>query len=676
MNRLYIDFETRSACDIKKHGAWVYSEHPTTEVLCLATKWAGQQAQVFIPHPHPVDHVPRMLEQADEIIAHNASFELAIWMNVCVKKYGWPELPLEKLRCSAAKAAMHSLPRSLEGAGAALGLRIQKDMEGHRLMMKLCRPRKPRKGEPEINPNDPHGYYWNEDPAELDRLYKYCMNDVIAEEALSNHLSDLPEKELLIWQLDQLINMRGIQADIPSAKAMLAMVGEHEELLLERLKKLTHGNVKTAKQVEALRKYLRALGVDLPDLSAATVKSALKKEMPDDARNILEIRRSLGRSSSAKYQAIIDRASEDGRVRGSLLYHGAGTGRWAGSGIQPQNFPSRIKISGEPESILGAVNSGGYDLFNALFDDDPMSAAGAVTRSVLTAAPGSELVVADYSAVEGRGLAWLAGEETELEVYRSDKDVYIYTAASILHKYYENVTKDERSNPGKVATLACGYGGGAGAVRKFNGHELIEDELKRQGLKGERLEEKVNERILEQIVRPWREAHPRTVQFWGGLETACVSAVREPGKVCFCRAVGFRVQNRFLMCRLPSGRILYYYDPQIEPVVTSWGETKDSVTYMTVDGMTKKWIRTNTYGGKLAENVTQAICRDLMAEAMLRVEKAGYEIVLTVHDELVCEAPEGFGSVEELEKLMCIVPPWAAGFPVKAEGFRTKRYRK
>ncbi len=401
-------------------------------------------------------------------------------------------------------------------------------------------------------------------------------------------------------------------------------------------------------------------------------------------------------------------------------------------------------------------------------------------------------------------------------MYRSDKDVYIYTAASILHKYYENVTKDERSNPGKVATLACiaegslvltdhglvpiekvscgmrvwdgvewvahdgpvyrgmkeviehdglqatpdhmvfteegkavelqeatrtqqrlaqtgsgrspirlgednfsrhrnakpaetacsmlqtkrpvwdilnagprhrftvsgklvhncGYGGGAGAVRKFNGHELIEEELKRQGLKGARLEEKVNERILEQIVRPWREAHPRTVQFWGGLETACVSAVREPGKVCFCRAVGFRVQNRFLMCRLPSGRLLYYYDPKIEPSVTSWGETKDSVTYMTVDGMTKKWIRANTYGGKLAENVTQAICRDLMAEAMLRVEKAGYEIVLTVHDELVCEVPEGFGSVEELEKLMCIVPPWAAGFPVKAEGWRGKRYKK
>jgi DNA polymerase len=342
--RAFIDFETRSACDIKKRGGWVYSEHPTTEVLCLAWKWENTKTQIWIPG-YPTDWIAEGINRATEIFAHNASFELAIWMNVCVKKYGWPALPLEKLRCSAAKAAMHSLPRSLEGAGAALGLRIQKDMEGHRLMMKLCRPRKPRRGEPEINPSDPHGYYWNEDPAELDRLYKYCMNDVIAEEALSNHLSDLPEKELLIWQLDQLINMRGIQADIPSAKAMLAMVGEHEAKLLERLRLLTHGNVKTAKQVEALRKYLRALGVDLPDLSAATVKSALKKEMSDDARNILEIRRSLGRSSSAKYQAIIDRASEDGRVRGSLIYHGAGTGRWAGSGIQPQNFPSRIKIS-------------------------------------------------------------------------------------------------------------------------------------------------------------------------------------------------------------------------------------------------------------------------------------------------------------------------------------------
>lgn len=660
--KLTIDFESRSACDIKKHGAWVYSEHPTTEVLCMAFKAGG--------FPNSLTYysgvmsafrkeVHKLIAGATTIEAHNAQFEYAIWTNVCVKKYGWPPLPLEKLRCSAAKAAMHSLPRSLEQACLALDLPVQKDMEGYRIMMKMCKPRKPHKGEPEQNPNDPYGYYWNEDPKDYERLYEYCMKDVEAEEALSNALVDLPEKEQKIWLLDQIINARGIYADLPSAKAMIEMVKEHETKLLKELKQETFGAVKTAKQVEQLRIHLRGLGVDLPDLSAATVKGALqRKDLPNGARRILEIRRSLGRSSSAKYKAIIDRASGDNRVRGALLYHGAGTGRWAGSGIQPQNFPSRIKVSDGPESMLGTIVAGGLELHNALYDDDPMSTAGAVTRSILMAAEGKELVVADYSAIEGRGLAWLAGEETELENYRKDLDPYILNAAMILHKDYNTITKEERQSPGKVSVLACGYGGSVGAVRKFGGEGMSDEQIK------------------EQIVRPWREAHPMTVAFWALLEEACTNAVEQTRRIFKARSIGFRVQNNFLMCRLPSGRVLYYYDPDIRPCETSWGEIKDSVTYMTVDGMTKKWIRTNTYGGKLAENVTQAICRDLMAEAMLRVESAGYPVVMTVHDELVAEVPKGFGSVEEFVKIMCEVPSWAQGFPIKAEGWRGKRYRK
>ena len=341
------------------------------------------------------------VDEASEIWAQNASFEYAMWTNVCVKKYGWPPLPVEKLRCSAAKAAMHSLPRHLEGACQALGLSVRKDMEGHRLMMKLCRPRRPRKDEPELNPNDPHGLYWHEDPADFERLYKYCLRDVEAEECLSDALRDLPAQELVVWQLDQKINARGIRADLEGCEAMIGMTKEHEARLLKHLRKLTNGAVRTAKQVEQLKGYLRGLGVDLPDMAAATVKEALKGELNATAREILEIRRSLGRSSSAKYQAIIDRASADGRVRGTLLYHGASTGRFSGAGIQPQNFPSRIKISAAPDDMLETVRAGGLDLFGALYDDDPMSAAGAVTRSVLMAGEGKELVVAVYSAVDG-----------------------------------------------------------------------------------------------------------------------------------------------------------------------------------------------------------------------------------------------------------------------------------
>lgn len=197
-----------------------------------------------------------------------------------------------------------------------------------------------------------------------------------------------------------------------------------------------------------------------------------------------------------------------------------------------------------------------------------------------------------------------------------------------------------------------------GAVRKFGGEGLTDDEIK------------------EQIVNPWRDAHPMTVQFWWDLERACFDAVKEPGKIFAARGIHFRVKERFLLCRLPSGRLLYYYDPKIQPVMTAWEELKDQVTYMTVNGITRKWGRTNTYGGKLAENATQAAARDILANGMIEAEAAGYPVVLSVHDEIISEVPEGSGSVEEFEGLMCIVPAWANGLPLKAKGFRAKRYRK
>ena len=652
--RLTIDFETRSACDIKRHGAWVYSEHPTTEVLCLALKWHGKQAVVWgdVSKPECRIAIGDIVRMAETIEAHNMSFEYAIWQNIMVKRYGWPSLPVEKLRCSAAKVSMHALPRSLGESCHALSMNIQKDMVGYKLMMRLCKPRLPRKGE------DLSGIYWHDSPEERKRLQEYCIKDVEAEEALSAKLQDLPPKELAVWQLDHIINARGIQADIPAAKAMLAMVNEHEAKLLGELSILTHGAVTSAKQAEKLCAYLRGLGVYINDVTASSVADALRMEIPDDARKILEIRRSLGRSSSAKYQAIIDRASADGRVRGTLLYHGAGTGRWSGAGIQPQNFPSRIKTDTDPTILLDAVLAGGLGMLGAICDDDPMAVAGAITRSVLIAKPGHDLLAADYSAIEGRGLAWLAGEESELKNYRKGLDVYVANAASILNKPYDSVTKEERQSPGKISVLACGYSGGVGAVRKFGGQGMSDEE------------------ISERIVRPWRKSHPMTTKLWYGLEDACMSAVRNPGSIHSYRSISYKVQGGFLLCRLPSGRMLYYYNPMIMEMPTSWGTIKECVTYMTVDSMTKKWVRTNTYSGRLAENVTQAVCRDIMAEAMLRVEAAGYPLVLTVHDELVAEVPEGFGSVEEFCELMCIVPEWAKGFPINAAGWRGKRYRK
>lgn len=677
--KLTIDFETRSIVDIKKQGAWVYAEHPLTEILCLAFKldeW--KSAELWTPRSdaHQTKGLKELMARVDTIEAHNLSFEYAIWKHIMTRVYGFDPLPVAKLRCSAAKASMHGLPRSLEQACRALGLPLQKDMTGHRIMMKLCKPRMILNSDRKLYTRENgwvegDGYFedlvqgrrmylWHEDAADYAALYEYCKRDVLAEEALSNALRDLPPVELAVWRLDQKINARGIQADIPGCQAMMEFIDQHEYRLLKELAKLTNGAVRTAKQIDQLRGYLLGLGLDLPDLTAATISAALQREdLTDDSRRILEIRQSLGRSSSSKYQAIIQRASADGRIRGSLLYHGAGTGRWSGAGIQPHNFSSRIPVESDPVSVLSTIRLGGLPLFDALYTDDPMAAAGAITRSVLVSTDGADLVAADYSAVEDRGLAWLAGETWVLDAYRANKDMYVAAAASILKIPEGEVTKAQRQNPGKIAELACGYQGGAGAVRKFGGGAGMDDE-----------------EIKAQIVNPWRAARPKTVEFWAGLEDACKAAVNNPGRAYEFRFIGFRVQGEFLMMRLPSGRLLYYYDPRIMDVKTPWDEMRPQVTYMNVNSLTHKWERTNTYGGKLAENATQAICRDIMASAMLRLESAGYPIVLTVHDEIVSEVPEGFGSVEEYVSIMCDTPAWAAGFPVSAEGWRGKRYRK
>lgn len=463
MGYCVLDFETRSQCDLKKRGTWNYSVDPTTEILCLSYKFENEPAVVIprerIPTCH--DEICKMFS-ADLLIAHNSFFEQSLIMNIGTPRYGWPRLPFEKLRCSAALAAMHSLPRSLEGAGAALGLPIQKDAEGHRLMLKMSKPRKPRKGE------DPNGIYWHESPEDLARLYSYCARDVEAEEMLVKALRPLPEKELKVWQVDQAINRRGFAVDVAACRAMITAIADHERALLAELADITGGAVRTGKQTAALLKFLEENGVPLPDLQAATVEEALNGggwAHDRVTRRTLELRQALARASSAKYAAMLRAAGPDGRVRDTLRYHGAGrTGRWAGKDVQPQNFASRIQVSGgesddeqlfTKESMLATVVAGGYPLFRALYEDDFMTAAGAMTRSVIWAAAGHEFICADLNAIEGRSLAWLAGEEWVLNEYRANRDMYKVVAARCLSKKYEDITPYERKTYGKPGDLAC-----------------------------------------------------------------------------------------------------------------------------------------------------------------------------------------------------------------------------
>jgi DNA polymerase bacteriophage-type len=360
--KLTIDFEIKSVIDIKKHGPWVYAENPLTEPLCLAVKVDNRPPRIWIRssiytifnkagvrHNLPTltaNEVNDLIKRADTVEAHNAFFERCIWKRIMVPRLGWPDIPDHKWRCSMTKASAHALPRTLKMAGVALNLPIQKDDVGHTLMLKMCKPRRPRKDE------DPAGLYWYEDPADFIRLFQYCLQDVESEYALSEALDDLNPLEQKVWFLDQKINERGIMADVDTARKIIEIVNLHEARLLEELSALTEGNVQTAKQVAKMAEFCGTA-----NMKKETVTVALESESNPVKKRVLEIRQSLGRSSVSKYQSIIAKAAKDKRIRGELLYHGATTGRWTGRGVQLQNLPRECIESEYLDLALELVNA-------------------------------------------------------------------------------------------------------------------------------------------------------------------------------------------------------------------------------------------------------------------------------------------------------------------------------
>lgn len=646
MNKhLHLDFETRSIVDLKKVGVHRYAKAPTTDVWCAAFSVDDGPIQLWEPeHPCP-DAILHAVAEGYHLVAHNAQFERLLWREVLTPRYGWPEPALGQWRCTMAMALAMSLPAGLGDAAAAVGLTHDKDMKGHRLMLQMCRPRR-------IDPDD--RVVWWDDDGRKQRLFSYCVQDVEVERALFKRLLPLRHQEQALWQLDQVINDRGVRIDRTLVEAAQAVVDTTSEQLNAEMRQVTQGAVEACTHVGQLTAWLREQGVETNTVSKAALPDLLCKAetaLAGDAYRALELRQEAARSSTAKLRSMLRVAGQDERAKGLFQYHASSTGRWGGRLLQPQNLPKSDLKHDEIAGALDLVMAGDVTFLDMMYGP-PMGVVASCLRGMITAAPGHELMTADFSAIEARVIAWLANQQDILEVFHRGEDVYVYAASRI-------GSKDRQL--GKVSTLGLGYGMGA---KKFV-----------HTAKGYGVE--LTESRAEEVKTFWRDSNARIVRFWKALESAAIEAVESPGRrVPVGKYILFRMAGSFLWCRLPSGRVLCYPYPKIIDKAVPWGGTKPAIAFKGVDSITKKWGQHDTYGGKLAENITQAVARDLLAEAMIRVEKAGFPVVLHVHDEAVCEIPEGTGDLKAFGQLMSETPAWAKGLPVKAEGWIGKRYRK
>lgn len=672
--RATIDFESRSSISLRKQGTWRYSIDPTTHILCLAFRlptwesgrvslWHPSFPSLGMPEPSVFDDILELIEWIQDgglVEAHNAWFEYCLWKNVLSARYAWPRVPDKQWRCSAAKAAAHALPRALEKVAAILQVGVQKDMDGTKTMKKMTKPRKSRKAERELwmsqGEEEPDILY-HETPELLERLFIYCKIDVLAEEEVSEALPDLSPAETGLYLLDQKINARGFQLDQEAVASALQLITDESVILNHQLAEVTHGTVQKATQRAQVRAWLHEQGVDLPDTQRATVEGVLgNPRLPYAARQGLEILRDLGRSSTAKYVTMNGWQDPTGLIRGGLLYHGASTGRWTGAGVQPQNFPrGTVK---DQERLWDILKTRDRHLIAHEYTS-VMEALSNALRGTIVARRNHQLFVADYASIEARVLFWLAGDDGALDLFRRHEDIYCDMASSIYKRPITKMDVTERQM-GKQAILGLGYQMG---WSKFQAT-----------CKGYKIP--VTEELAHTVVDAYRKKYWRVKQLWYDQEQAAVQAWCDSNELQ-CGRMWWMPTERFLYCQLPSGRRLAYPFPEVKKDMTPWGEPKWGLTFKGINPVTRQWQRQKTYGGSLVENQTQAVARDLMADAMRRCDAhPTYDLVLSVHDELIAEAPLGQGNVKEFETLMATCPDWAQGCPVEAEGWTGLRYRK
>lgn len=678
---LHLDFETRSAVDLREVGLYNYARHESTDVWCMAWAIGDMEPEIWTPD----DEGPNFKQlynyvyhgrsnDGHAIFAHNAPFEMAIWHNICAPRYGFPVPDSDAMwNCTMSLAYAMGLPGNLEDAALAMGLHILKDAEGRGLMLRMCRPRS-KPGQPLV---------WWDEPDKLARLYEYCRQDVRVERELHKRLMPLSDKERKVWLLDYKINQRGVAIDLPSVKAAIHLADTMKGRYDDELAKITGGAATTVTALAPLKEWLNEQGCHqaLAGLAKQDVADLLLEDnLPKPVRAALTIRQEAGKASNAKFKVMEAQAGADGRLHNMYQYHGAATGRWAGRAVQTHNLPRSMPKAEAVERILDLVRRGEHDAIDAIYGP-PLSVVSSCLRSFFVAPPGKRLISGDFSNVEGRGQAWFAGEQWKLEAFRKadvkqGPGIYELTYAKSFGVPVESVKNpSEERQVGKVMELAFGYQGGVGSFHVM---------AKTYGVK-------VSDQKADEFKEAWRAAHPRIKTVWYDIQNAAINAVRSPGDSYVCghpaRQAKFKMAGSFLWCLLPSGRAICYPYPKLLE-----GQFGPQLTYMTVPSQedrrkgkiihdphnSSNWARVATYGGSLFNNIIQGTCRDLLAGVMLQLDAAGAQIVIHTHDDCVieCESEKTEQARVAMERLMRTAPAWAAGFPLHADCGAAMRYGK
>ena len=658
MKTLNIDIETYCELDLRDVGVYRYAEHESFEILMLAYAVGDEPVKIIdfasaAESPEEVKHHFRVVADFKHLLtthqviktAHNASFE-----RTCMAKWFSLSMPPQQWRCTMVDSTRIGLPAALGQVAEVLKLDEQKDKAGTALINYFSKPCKPTQANGGRTRNLPH-----HDPEKWQQFLDYCKQDVEVERKIRRKIDSfpVPQTEQDLWTLDQLINDRGVQLDLSLMEGAVACDIEAKEKAMARAVELT--GLSNPNSPTQLMQWLSEQGAELPNMQKATIDAFLEEYKTGPVHEALKLRQELSKSSIKKYGKMQSMVCSDGRVRGLFQFYGASkTGRWAGRGVQVQNLTKNKMSLSRLTDARELIKQHDFDALDLLFSESQQDILSQLVRTCFVAKPGHKFIVSDFSAIEARVIAWFAGEQWRLRVFETHGKIYEASASQMFKVPIEEIGKGSPlRQKGKVAELALGYQGGPGALKAMGALDM--------GLE---------EKELKPLVDAWRKANQNIVDFWYACNDAALTVVKDSLPVT-THGVTFRKDKGFLLIDLPSGRSLSYAKPHIVE-----GKFGDAVAHFGL-GDTKQWERVESYGGKWVENIVQAVARDLLAVSMKRLERAGYPIVMHVHDEAVLEVPDTEEDALQIVEAMMGQPvSWAPGLPLEADGFETRFYKK